>query len=188
MSAGDKLQLERRKLVAHPGSARRCSARCRRRRARWSGTAFRAPRQAALRPVQAAGIAAASPHGLGEPPAPTAPAPRRLQQSPNCAGPARRLRSSMTGRETTSRLIAAFCDKQRQQADLGYQCLRLQGRLSAHAGRSRERHVRRRRRLAAGKRVSDVGPDTTKSRPVRALTCLAPARSRTTVDGCGHRR
>ena len=121
-------------------TARRRSARCRRRCARWSGTASRAPRQDALRPVHGRRYARRRADG------PVAACanrtrPLRLPAKSQLRRPCASTRSSIDRPRQDEPPDRGLLRQAATQADLGLQRLRLQDRLAAHVGRRRERHV-----------------------------------------------
>ena len=143
---------------------------------RWWERASRASPQADLRPPRAATVAV---HRCRMLPAPIAPAPAP-PRTPNCAGLARRPRSSKTGLESTSRLMPTCCDSSdHSDTSASSVCTFSVGSPPMPGGGESETLAKVMASL--GNRPSDVGPDTTRSRPVRDLTsCTSRSRTRST--------
>ena len=90
-------------------------------------------------------------------------------------------RSSITGRDSTSRLIAAFCDNSdRKPTSASSVCAFRIGSPRMPGGAESDTWAKE--TASRGNKFSDVGPDTTKSRPVRALMSWT-SRSRTPSMG-----
>ena len=84
-------------------------------------------------------------------------------------------------------LDAGLPREQGLEPQLGLHRLHRQSRRATHAGRRRERDVRRARSRAAERTRARWRPDTTRSRPVRDLTCSI-SRSRTRSTGAATSR